>query len=773
MFKKITLAILAGIILSSPGDSLGQRGGGGGRGNTGGGRGNFGGFNFNRQTTSEPSSVVVGTDEAQITLIPYPEKNWIIARAPAEVLKQIEEWIIKLDLKETAGQAYDTITVRYVDVDEVASRLNEVMNEINVEIQKNIVIQPLVQSRQLLVFGKDEYRQMVNKLVKEIDLPSNQLQRQTFKLKNADPEDIKEKLDELYSMTGTSSSTSRTYRTTFSRTSTGASTLSADTVLVTTYPSLRQVVVLASPDNLIQIQKQIDEWDIPIDPEALKPRIIELKNVDPAQMADLLTTLFSESSSSSSSRTTTNARAMLSAMYGSTATTAERIIGPLYGQLTFADVPGTKKIIVISNIPEAYDVVEALIKDLDKEEMAEVPTVVVLKFADPERLCEVLNAMFCEAGSSVEILRSETGLGEYSMDESSSSTSDAQQDGYTPWWSSAGARTTTTDEERPISNVIGKIRFVPETRTKSILILSPPEFIPKITELISQLDVPGRQVMIKAVIVEVDHQDVTSLGVQLASNPNAFGALNENAILARNAFEQLDQHGSAIFGAAGTSGTVITNTATADVYGLLDFLQKKVNAKILNQQSLWTEDNEEASFFKGQRVAFYTAATTGTGTSTQDTEFQRVGMTLAVRPSITPKKDVDMIINILISQLTTDEKNGQPVRTEMETRTNMIIGDGQTLMLGGILFQQDGRTKRGVPLLSDIPVAGALFSHFEKTVVNNELLVFITPYVIDDSGKNPPATQEQIDIPKEKLDNIMQDLNSSMERFDKKEKEKK
>ncbi len=762
MFKKITLAILVGIILSAPGDSLGQRGGGRGGGEQ---RGGFAGFN--RSTTSQSSSVVVGTDDAQITLIPYPEKNWIIARAPAEVLKQIEEWIIKLDLKETAGQAYDTITVRYVDVDEVASRLNEVMTEINVEIQKNIVIQPLVQSRQLLVFGKEEYREMVKKLVNEIDLPSNQLQRRTFRLKNADPEDIKEKLDELYSMTGTSTGTTRTIRTTISRTSsTGASALSADTVIVTTYPSLRQVVVLASPDNLVQIQKQIEEWDIPIDPEALKPRIIELKNVDPAQMADLLTTLFSESSSSS--RTTTNTRTMLSAMYGSTATNAERIIGPLYGQLTFADVPGTKKIIVISNIPEAYEVVEALIKDLDEEEMAEVPTVVELKFADPERLCEVLNAMFCEAGSSVEILRSASGLGEYSMDESSSSTTDTNQDGYSPWWSSAGARTTTTDEERPISNVIGKIRFVPETRTKSVLILSPPEFIPKIEELIARLDVPGKQVLIKAVIVEVDHQDVTSLGVQLASNQNAFGALNENAILAVNAFEQLDQHGSAVFGAAGTSGTEVTNTLSSDVYGLLDFLQKKVNAKILNQQSLWTEDNEEASFFKGQRVAFYTAATTGTGTSTQNFEFQRVGMNLAVRPSITPNKDVDMIINIIISQLTTDEKNSQPVRTEMETRTNMIIGDGQTLMLGGILFQQDGRTKRGVPILSDIPLAGVLFSHYEKTITNNELLVFITPYVIDDSGQNPPATQEQIDTPRRKLDNILQDLDSSMERFDEK-----
>jgi general secretion pathway protein D len=313
--------------------------------------------------------------------------------------------------------------------------------------------------------------------------------------------------------------------------------------------------------------------------------------------------------------------------------------------------------------------------------------------------------------------------------------------------------------------VIGKIRFVPETRTKSVLILSPPEFIPNIENLIAELDVPGKQVMIKAVIVEVDHQNVTSLGVQLASDSSAFGTLNENAILALNAFQQLDQHGSAIFGAAGNSGTEITNTISGNVYGLIDFLQKKVNAKILNQQSLWTEDNEEASFFKGDRVAFFTAATTGTGTSTQNFEFQRVGMNLAVRPSITPTKDVDMIINIIISQLTTDEKNGQPVRTEMETKTNMIIGDGQTLMLGGILFQQDGHTKKGVPILSDIPLVGALFSHEEKTITNNELLVFITPYVINESGENNPVTQEQIDIPKKKLEDARKDLDKTIDKM--------
>jgi len=142
-------------------------------------------------------------------------------------------------------------------------------------------------------------------------------------------------------------------------------------------------------------------------------------------------------------------------------------------------------------------------------------------------------------------------------------------------------------------------------------------------------------------------------------------------------------------------------------------------------------------------------------------------MTLAVRPSITPYNDVDMIINIIISQLTSEEENTQPVRTEMETKTNMIIEDGQTIMLGGILFEQDRVVNRGVPLLSDIPLLGLLFSHTDVIAANNEMLVFITPYVIDEPEKTTPATKEQIDKAKEKLDEIRQGLDASMEKLTK------
>jgi general secretion pathway protein D len=684
-------------------------------------------------------------------------------------MKLIREWVTKLDREEPVEAEYEVVQLRYADPREVENSVGESFRELpGTEFLPSILVQPLTQTKQVVIFGRKDLREIVKKIVAEIDVPPGQFETVHLKLIYADPDMVKEKLDALYQegMSSRSSSSYGGYYGGYSSSSRGgSSSRSSDMVKVVTYPSLKEITVIASPENIGEIKKRIAEWDVPLDVDAVKPRIIELRNMDPVQMANLLNTLFSESGGSSTNRSVS----ILRSMFGSQMADQQKIVGALYGQLTFQEVPGTKKIIVISKIPEAYAVIETLVAELDKEEMAEVPIVVTLKYADPELLSEILNAMFAEAGTSATLRRGATGLSEYSMEDTGTSSSSSQtstsQQNYTPWWSGSGARRT-VDTEMPISNVIGRIRFVPDPRTKSILVLSPPEYVSEIQKLIATLDIPGKQVMVKAIIVEVNLKNLSSLGVQLATNPSAFGTLDENSITALSALSQLDRHGSLVFGAGGNQGTQVTNTLTADVSVLIDFLAKKVNAKVLNQQTLWTKDNEEASFFKGDKVAFFTSASTSaTAGNVQNFEFQRVGMTLAVRPSITPNNDVDMIINIIISQLTTEEQNSQPVRTEMETKTNMIVGDSQTLMLGGILFQQDSVTNRKVPLLGDIPLLGALFSHNETTATNNEMLVFITPYVIDEPDKTGSATKEEIQRSKERLDNIREGLNETMEGF--------
>jgi type II secretory pathway component GspD/PulD (secretin) len=138
-------------------------------------------------------------------------------------------------------------------------------------------------------------------------------------------------------------------------------------------------------------------------------------------------------------------------------------------------------------------------------------------------------------------------------------------------------------------------------------------------------------------------------------------------------------------------------------------------------------------------------------------------MTLRVRPSITPENNVDMIINVILSQLTSDMVNSQFIRTEMDTTTNMIVQHSQTLMLGGILFQTDSKVERKIPLLGDMPLAGGLFRHNSVTESNEELIVFITPYVIGEPNDMLPETIAELEPPLEKLENIREELEALLQ----------
>ena len=763
-------------------DAPGRRGGpGGGYGSGSGGYGgrSYGGsrgYSSNSSrlyrgglSSSAATSVIMGPSQLPVVLIPEPKRKWIIARASAEDMKLVAEWIQKLDHGEPKEREYETVPITYADVREVATRINEALQQMpGTELQASVLVQALEQARQVMVFGRADLRDMVKKLIEEIDVPPGQFETRHFQLQHADPDQIKKNIDDLFgegAMLGGRSSSFRSYGGYGGRSSGG---LSPDTVKTISHVSLKQVTVIASPENMKKIAEQVEQWDVAIDVNEVRPRIIELHNSDPKQMGTLLKTLFSQEMSSRYS--------FFDYLFGSGSQDKQRIVGPLYGQVTFEDVPGTKKLVVISNIPQAYNVVEELIKELDSVEAAEVPKVVRLNYADPEILAQRLNAMFNEAGTSATISLTEHGLSQYSMDEGSSSSSGNNNSRtaasansinnpgpaseYRPWWATGGRGGA---NQVPISNIIGRARFIPDTHSKSLLVLAPPEFMESLQGMITELDIPGKQLMLKAIIMQVDHQNMTSLGLQYSSDSSRWATLdNENALVAKNTLSALSQQGSLVIdpktGAASGHGLVVQNGLNLNV--LIDFLMRELHAKILNQQTLWTKDNEEAQFFKGQRVGFQTQISisdTG-GRATSNFTYEKVGMTLRARPSITPERNVDMIINVILSQLGTETINSQPVRTELDTTTNMVVKDGQTIMLGGMLFQEDSRTNRKVPFFGDLPLIGGLFRHKQAMEANSELLIFVTPYVIETSEQMRPEARQELEKAQRKLHKIQEDL---------------
>lgn len=302
----------------------------------------------------------------------------------------------------------------------------------------------------------------------------------------------------------------------------------------------------------------------------------------------------------------------------------------------------------------------------------------------------------------------------------------------------------------PTSNLIGRIRFIPVHRSKAILVLAPQEYLTSIREMVEELDQPGKQVMIKAIIIQVTHESMTSLGVKLSSNPLAFGPAGQNALTALTELSYFENRGS------------FAIESGMDITALVDFLVRQTNAKILNQPTLWTKDNQEAEFFKGRLIPFVVSTQTSSeGTAQRDSvEYQPVGVTLRVRPNITPEKAVDMTINLRISELEPGLVNGNISTRELNTTTHMIVDNSQTLMLGGILLQNDSRITEKIPLLGDLPLLGGLFTHNDTLLTNDELIVFITPSVVEVAAQqqNIPEIDDAID----KLDETLEELNSTL-----------
>ena len=768
------LQLIMGGSSSSTGQSSqsgsGGQGGFGGQGRFGGGRGEDQGRG--QAGSSGPSaqpktatSVSIPTTTTPIRLIPVPKQKWIIVRASREDMKRIAEWIQKLDLAGMTKPQQSVVPIIYADVAEVVNIVRNTLKEMpSTEMKTNVIVEGLSASRQIVIFGNEEARVMVEKMIAQLDMPSgNFFIERTFKLKYADPDQIKKNIDGLYS----SSSTQQQSRSYYYGGGRGSTIDPKNEVKAISYPTMKQVTVIASEQNMEKIVKQIEqEWDVPLDIQKDQYRIVTLNNSDPVKMADLLSKLFSEQQQSGS-------QSFYRMLFGDAETgTKQKIVGSLYGMLTFEPVPNTKKLIIISKIPEAYDVIERLINQLDGQEGGEIPRVIVLKYADCESLCDQLNSIFNEAGTPTTIQRSSRGLSSYSADQQGSavegsnsgsgsgSTSSASQ--ITPWWTRQRQDTT----QLPPSNLIGKVRFIPVQRSKSILVLAPLKYMGDLTKMIEELDHPGMQVMIKAIIVEINLEDSSSLGIRLSSNSNALGDAGVNSVNFLNGLQAIENGSNTR--TVPTTGVLLEGSQLsvgADINAMVDLLVKKMNGRVLNQPTLWTKDNEEAIFVKGQKVAFIEGEqsdSSNLNNTSRTFTYENVGVTLRVRPNITPEKAVDMTINLNISQIETALINGQNTRKNLDATTHLIVSDGQTIMMGGILFQNDEKTVSKIPLLGDIPLLGALFSHTGTDLTNSELLVFVTPYVFDESRrKGIPVEENHQQI----IDEALQQKNATIDQL--------
>jgi type II secretion system protein D len=501
------------------------------------------------------------------------------------------------------------------------------------------------------------------------------------------------------------------------------------------------VTVLGEPGILEQIRKQVEEiWDQPLSEAAVVPRIYDLKNSDPVKVQNLLEGLFGTAGSGNSS--------------------AQQGIGRLAGQFSFQAIPEAGRLVVISKSPDNMFVIDEIIKGIDQPQGIGLPEVVELKHANSEELAQQLNALLSQEGTLAQIDRSESGLSDSSSSTSpfattqQSATTDSQgnttqqsttTNAITFWWQRARVPT----DNQGSSNLVGKIRIVPVWRQNAVMVLAPTEYRTSVVQLIQAMDKPGRQVLISAVVAEISSEDATNLGLRWSSQAIT-PANTDNSISVGTTTTATENR---VLGNLFDTSVLNVN---ADVNVILQALNQKTGVSILSEPKIFTSDNQEAEFFDGQDIPFITQSQTNQqGNVVQSFDYRAVGIQLRIRPRITINRDVDLRVNLELSSIQPQQTLfGGFVVDRRETTTQLVVKDGQTIVISGILRTEDSDIKRKIPLLGDIPLIGLLFQSTDKTKRQTELVTFITPLVVDNTEKLDEVNEQ----PRARLKELRKEL---------------
>ena len=284
----------------------------------------------------------------------------------------------------------------------------------------------------------------------------------------------------------------------------------------------------------------------------------------------------------------------------------------------------------------------------------------------------------------------------------------------------------------------------------ALVIRAEPSDLKDIEDIVRQLDVRRAQVLIEAAIVEVSGDVSKSLGVQWGVHDKSFsqplvGVNFNNAGVSLNSVIAALNDSTAAAGAGFQNGITLAggerSSDGARSFGLLiQALANASNTNLLSTPSIMTLDNEEAEIVVGQNVPFITGTSTS-GSSTTNNPFQTisredVGLTLKVIPQINDGDVIRLRVEQEVSAVVpTVEgiKSADLITSKRSIKTTILVDNGKTIVLGGLIQDDFTDSESKVPLLGDIPFFGRLFKSTQRKRVKRNLLVFLTPTIVRDA----------------------------------------
>ena len=279
----------------------------------------------------------------------------------------------------------------------------------------------------------------------------------------------------------------------------------------------------------------------------------------------------------------------------------------------------------------------------------------------------------------------------------------------------------------------GETTIIPDPGTNSLFIRASQADYDLITAAVKELDVRPLQVLIEVLIAEVQRNRSKAFGVDLNLSPTPVRGQPNTKV-----------SGSQTGLGAGLGDMVLNVMGIGGDRNLAATLQMastKGDVKILSRPAVIAVNNQDAEINVGsQRPFVQLSRTLPTDNASQDqvVQYRDVGTKLDIRPTISADGYVMLQVTQEVDEATGEISFNAPVISTRSVQTQLLLKDGQTVVIGGLRDRQREVTQEGVPFLSDIPVIGGLFGHASWTTTDTELFLFITPRVIktDDDATN-------------------------------------
>jgi len=333
----------------------------------------------------------------------------------------------------------------------------------------------------------------------------------------------------------------------------------------------------------------------------------------------------------------------------------------------------------------------------------------------------------------------------------------------TPGMPQPGGTPQTTPQIRPaVSSSVGGLsgsmqtgehlispltKIFPDETLNTVIILATPEDYEMIKETIEKVDIVPRQVLIEGVVAGITLKDALSLGLSWALQINqghmggVLGAVAGTVGFNMPGATPTTTTGSGTFTFAGSVGQ--------DFMTIINTLATEGKSKLLAAPYIIVSDNKEARIQVGQQVPIVTSETFGSGTvAPQRTiQYKDIGIILKVKPRINEGGLVSLDLTQEISDYSTiklfsDETN--IILEKTEATTTLVVQDGQTIIIGGLIRESIKKSKAGIPILMKLPIIGFLFGNIDDSAERQEIIILLTPRVVKNQKEARRITCEHV-----------------------------